>query len=153
MWSSRNKQEFTQEQFAYFIEDQIADFREPTGAKMLETALNFRVKQGIHFKSGMRLQDGTVQFEYSEQNEGAVGTQGKLSIPELFRIDIPVWEGLGQKKYQFEARFRWKLSGGNLALRYELIRPHKVIEQAFKDVLDGITAKLKDVPVIFGKPE
>lgn len=153
VWHECQKKEMTQESFAYFIEDNLPDFKSPEGGKMLEIALNFRVKQGVAFKSAIRLQDSQVQLEYTEQNEAGAGSAGKMSIPETFTIEIPVFDGLEAKKYRFEARLRYKLGGGSLALRYELIRPHKVIEQAFKDVLEQVKKGVKDVPVIFGTPE
>lgn len=120
---------------------------------MLEIALNFRAKQNVAFKSGIRLQDGQVQLEYVEQNEASASSAtGNLKIPEEFSIAIPVWSGLGAKKYDFKARLRYKVGQGAVQLRYELIRPHKVVEQAFKDVLDEIKKGVKEAPVIFGKP-
>lgn len=151
-WDEHNKKEMTQVELAYFIEDQGPDFKDPMSAKMLEIALNIRVKQAVHFKSGIRQQDGTVQFEYTEENQTNAGPQQKFSVPETFKIAIPVWDGLGQKKYEFMARLRYKLAGGQLRLRYELVRPEKVVEQAFADTLDEIKKGLKDTPVIFGDP-
>lgn len=153
VWHESQKREMSQEQLAFFIEDNLPDFKTPDGARMLEIALNFRAKQGIVFKSGLRLQDGQVQLEYTEQNEGGAGAAGNMKVPELFVLEIPVWEGLDAKKYKFEARLRYKIGSGVVAFRYELVRPHKVVETAFKDVLDQIRKDVKDVPIIFGSPD
>lgn len=152
IWQKGQKAAMTQEELAFFIEDNLPDFKSPEGARMLEIALNFRAKQQISFKSGVRLQDGQVQFEYVEQNDGGGGASGKLSIPETFTIEIPVWAGLDARKHVFEGRLRYKLSSGTIAFRYELVRPHKVIERAFKETLDRVQKGVKDAPIVFGKP-
>lgn len=145
---------FTQEQFATFIENNMHDFKEPQGARMLEIALNFRAKQAITYKKGINLQNGTVELEYSEQNDQVGGgTSGKMTLPALFKISIPVWGGIDAEKYEFEARLRYKLGSGAVIFAYDLQRPHKVVEQAFKDVLEEIQENVKKVPVIFGTPE
>lgn len=151
-WEENDKHPMSQEEFAYFIEDNMPDFAEPSGARMLEIAINFRVKQGVHFNSGMRLTDGTVSLEYNEVNTAGAGKAGKFNIPEKFKILIPVWSGLDQEKYEFEAFLRWKLSDGNLAIRYELQRPGKVVEKAFRDTLEEIKNNIEGATVIFGKP-
>lgn len=151
-WLGRDKQPMTQEEFAFFIENNMPDFQEPSGARMLEIAINFRVKQGVHFNSGMRLQDGTVSLEYTEVNTAGAGKAGKFNIPEKFRIGVPVWAGLNQDTYEFDAVLRWKLSEGNLSIRYELQRPHKTVEKAFSDTVEHIKGELNVSTVIFGKP-
>lgn len=151
-WTGKNRTAMPQEEFAYFIEDNMPDFSEPSGARMLEIAINFRVKQGVHFSSAIRLNDGTVSMEYTEQNAAGATKTGKVSIPEKFKIDIPVWAGLEQKTYEFEALLRYKVSEGDLNIRYELQRPHKVVEKAFADTLDEIRLNIEGATVIFGKP-
>lgn len=153
LWLNRQKQPMAQEDFAFFIEDNLPDFKNPEGARMLEIALNFRVKNNLAFKSALKLQDGSVDLQYTEQVEGGAGRAGNAKVPETFTIEIPVWSGLEARKYVFEARLRYRVQGGALSIRYELARPQKIVETAFKHVLEKIRDGVKDVPVIFGKPE
>lgn len=152
-WMQHNRQPKAQEDFAFFIEDAMHDFVSPTGARMLEIAVNFKVKQGVVFKSALRMSDGTVDFAYENAVQAGAGGNGSIKIPETFKISIPVFAGLGEKKYEFEARFRYQLKEGALALRYELIRPMKVVEQAFKDTIDKVREGVKKLPILFGTPE
>jgi uncharacterized protein YfdQ (DUF2303 family) len=152
-WMGGQKKDMTQEAFAYFIEDNLPDFRNPAGAKMLEIATNFRVKQGVSFKSNFRPQDGQVNLEYTEQNEAGGGKSGNMTIPETFTVAIPVWKGIDAQAYEQEVRLRYRVAGGNLAIRYEVVRPHKTIEKAFTDVLTKIKVGVKDAGVIFGSPD
>lgn len=153
-WHQRQAKDMSQEQFAYFIEDNLPDFVNPAGARMLEIALNFKVNRKVSFKSAMNLSDGTMSLEYADALDGGgTGAPRRIAMPEIFKISIPVWDGLGQRKYEFDARLRYRVSEGALSIKYDLIRPHKVIEQAFADTLGGIKKSLKDVLVIFGVPE
>lgn len=153
-WNGRNKQKFEgNEAFALWIEDQLPDFVKPEGAKMMEIALNMRVNQGAAFGNAVRLADGDTELSYTNNVEASarVGT-GKVKIPEEFEISIPVFDGLDAKSYAFKARFRYRLAGSTLSLWYELIRPHKVIEQAFADLLQKIEKETK-AKALFGSPE
>jgi uncharacterized protein YfdQ (DUF2303 family) len=82
----------------------------------------------------------------------AVGATGKMTVPEHFTIEIPVWAGLNQKKHAFGARLRYRLGGGTVTFTFELDRPHKVVERAFEDVLSVIREKVA-APVFFGLPQ
>lgn len=152
LWDEQDKEPMTQEEFAFFIEDNMPDFTDPPGARMLEVAINFRVTQGAKFSKALRLTDGTVSLEFTEQNTVNAGSAGTLSVPEKFRISIPVWAGLDQKSYDFDAVLRWTLRSGDLAIRYELQRPHKVVEDAFAETLQTIKDGIPGATVIFGKP-
>lgn len=151
LWFSGQKKDMAQEDFAFFIENNMPDFKDPEGARMLEIALNFRVKNNVAFRSALKLQDGSVDLQYTEQVEGGAGRTGNTKVPETFKIEIPVWAGLDAKAYVVEARLRYRVGNGVLAIRYELVRSHKVVEKAFGDVLDQIKKGVKDAPIVFGK--
>lgn len=154
VWAQHDGKPFKgQEEFAYFVENNLPDFKNPAGARMLDMALNFRATKEISYKGGTRLQNGSVQLDYNEVVQGSAGPQGKIVIPEEFTIAIPVWAGLDQEKYELEARFRYRIGGGQLSIWYDLNRPQKVAEQAFKDTVETIEKSLGKTPIIFGTPE
>lgn len=131
------------EEFGYFVENHASDFLDPLGARMLEIALNFRASNNVAFKNVVRLSDGNVDLAYSEivTGESAVTTGGatqKVSIPEKFKIAIPVFAGIDQPHYELEARFRFRVAAGGLKIWYDIVEPHKAIEKAFKDIWQKI---------------
>lgn len=142
------------EAFALFLEDNAPDIVKPEAATMLAIALNFRVKADVGFSVAQRLEDGNVELAYSNVVQGsATGTAGgKVKIPELFTICVPVFDGIGAQVYKVDARFRYRLQEQKLTLWYELVRPHKVVEQAFKDLWQQI-AKATKAPILHGTPE
>jgi uncharacterized protein YfdQ (DUF2303 family) len=154
-WTKCSGQPFDgNESFAYWLEENLFDIRKPDPAKFMDIALNMRVKQGQVFGNKVNLNDGNIVLEYTNAVEGSAQSAGggKLSIPEKFEISIPVFKGLDAKRYTIEARFRYRLSNGALKIQYDLIRPAKVMEQAFKDMLAEIEKAAKTA-VLFGTPE
>jgi len=94
---------------------------------MLTISRTLEAKKDVNFKSATRLSDGAQQFAYSEEVQGTAG-KGALVIPETFDIGIPVFNGGGG--YRVTARLRYRITDGRLALWYELLREHKVLEDA-----------------------
>ncbi len=151
-WAGKNRQAFNgNEEFATWLEDNLIDIVNPDPAKFMDIALNFKVSQGQNFAKAVNLGNGMIDLTYANTVE-ASGGAGKVQIPSEFVIAIPVWQGLEAQKYEVTARFRYTLQSGSLKIRYELIRPHKVVEQAFKDCLDKIESAAK-TNVLFGTPE
>jgi uncharacterized protein YfdQ (DUF2303 family) len=154
-WMGRNGQARafdSTDDLAYFIEDNAPDFVEPTAAAMLEMALNFKVTQNASYKNAKRLQDGTVAFHYTSEVDGKIG-DGDTKIPDAFAIKIPVFMGVDVPREPMNARFRYRLQNGNLRIWFDLERPHKVLEAAFKRVFDEIRAGLGDTPLLLGKSD
>ncbi len=153
-WKKSNRTPFAgNEEFALWVEDQLPDFVDPAGASMLQMASNFRVVQSASFGKAVRLHDGKTAFSYTNDVQGSSDHEsGSLQIPSEFSISIPIYAGINAPKHPFSARFRYRLNGGKLSLWYELIRPHKVVEQAFADLVDSIN-EATGTKVLFGSPE
>ena len=157
-WMSHNGQakafEST-EDFASFLEANSFDIEEPPAATFMEIALNFHVNESAVYSKSQRLSDGQVLLTYNRAVEGSTATAegGHMKMPTKFKIRVPVFRGAGQPFYTCEAHFRYRLTGnGRIRIWYDLIRPAKVVEQAFRDVWASIGAQL-EVPVLYGKPE
>jgi uncharacterized protein YfdQ (DUF2303 family) len=153
VWIARSGKPMSQADFGEFIEANLPDFIQPQGAAMYELALNFRAKQEASYSGAIRTQSGDIELSYIQKTATeAVGATGKMTVPEHFTIEIPVWAGLNQKKHAFGARLRYRLGGGAVTFTFELDRPHKVVERAFEDVLSVIREKVT-APVFFGMPQ
>lgn len=146
-WFSRNRQPFDgNDKFLMWLEDNAIDIVRPTPAQMMDIAMNLRINQAQSFGKAMRLQDGNVEFSYVNEVTASV------KLPETFEINIPVFSGLDSELYRFEARFRYRLKEGSVTIWYELIRPHKMVEQSFQDLLARIEAEAT-TKVLWGTPE
>lgn len=140
-------------EFAEWLEDQLPDITNPPNGNLMETVLAFKVTEHIVFGQHSRLSDGNIQFTYNSIVDGKTqGAAGDVRIPENFTITIPVFKGMEVPAYEIEARFRYRLlSGGVLKLWYELVRPHKVVETAFKAVWVKIEDKTNR-KILLGNP-
>jgi uncharacterized protein YfdQ (DUF2303 family) len=150
-WTDSNRKPFTQVEFAAFIEENGLNIAQaegmPTGAQMLEMALNMEANQETRFKSAIRLQSGSTQLHFVEDEDK--GTLTKMQLFEKFAIGIPVfWGGAA---YQINARLRYRARDAKLSFWYELIRPDKILEAAAQEIVNTVKEKT-GVPLYFGNP-
>lgn len=146
-WNGSSGKSATQEQFAQFIENNLPDVANPPAAEMLEISRSLEAKKKVNFASGIRLSNGQNELTYEEEISGTAA-KGKLQVPETFTIGIPVFEG--GERYAVEARLRYRIAdGGKLAMWYELVRPHKILEDAVANVRKVI-AEGTNAPIFNG---
>lgn len=153
-WNGKNGHKFDgNEDFAVWLEDNLADVIEPSNGSLLELALNFKVNSNASFSNPIRLQNGNTEFNFTNAVEGSsqISGKGKVLIPEIIKIMIPVFQGRNAPNYEFQARFRYRLNGARLNIWYELIRPHKVLETAFNDMVDAIEDGTEQT-ILYGSP-
>lgn len=135
-WLGKNKSKMTQADFAQFIEDNLPDIASPPAADMLEISRTLEAKKKVNFASGIRLSNGQNELTYEEEISGT-SAKGKLQIPETFTVGIPVLEG--GAKYGVECRLRYRIEdGGKMFMWFDMLRPHKVVEDAIKQVWNSI---------------
>ena len=147
-WCGNDGRSMSQEDFAYFIEENLNDIVEPDGAEVLEVAQRLEATSKVEFVSAIRLSDGQREFSYSETSEGS-SRRGALKVPEAFTLGIPVF--LGGEPYEVTARLRWRIHDRKLKLWYELRQRSRVEQHAFQLIVDAVADKV-DTPVIAGTP-
>ena len=139
-WQGKSGVQMNQADFAQFIENnlpdiasaKIGDVSTPSAADMLEISHSLEAKKKVNFASGVRLSNGQNELTYEEEISGTA-SKGKLKVPELFTIGIPVLEG--GVLYQVQCRLRYRIAdAGKLSMWFELVRPHKILEDAVKAV-------------------
>lgn len=162
-WNKADKRKLNQVEMAQFLESNLVDVAyipkadataekpaevgSPDGATMLEICRTLAAKKDVEFKSAIRLGDGSTQFTYNEEVRGTAAN-GTLEIPEQFSIGVPVFEN--GEKYRVDVRFRYRIGqGGDLVMWLELVRPHKVIEDAVKQLRAQIATQTA-LPVLNG---
>jgi uncharacterized protein YfdQ (DUF2303 family) len=124
------KDGISQGAFAEFIESNRQDIAGgdglPSGADMLDMALNFEANQDMKFKSAIRLQSGAVDMAFVQSD--ADQTIAKMKMFDRFNIGIPVF--LGGDAYKVEGRLRYRVPGGNLKFYIDLIRTDRILNDA-----------------------
>lgn len=149
IWTDSSGKQRNQTEFAAFIEANMLDIIEPDGAVVLEVSRTLEAKKKVEFASSVRLSDGSVQFNYEEDVQGSA-LKGQLKVPESFVLAIPVFEN--GDPWRIEAKLRYRIAeGGKLTIWYELVRPHKVIEAAVKELRAKI-AEETGLSILVGAP-
>lgn len=149
-WTKSNNEKMDQETFALFIEDNLREIMEPNGADMLQIASSLKATNNLDFKSGLRLDNGQVQFTYVETIVGQAGTTGHMQIPEKIKLAIaPFLKGV---TYEIEARFRYRIAQGGLTMWYTLIRPHAFVDDAFASVVKKVKETIAKGHMIHAVP-
>lgn len=146
-WRRNDRQPMDQEAFAIFLEDNIADVVEPSGEALLQVALTLQAKSEVSFTSHKRLDNGQIQFAYSETIDARAGA-GLIEIPREFTLGVRLFKnGDG---YKVRARLKYRLAAGKIKFWYELDRAENAIEDAFQDYVNQ--ARENGFTVLFGKP-
>lgn len=158
---------FGQQEFAEFIEDRALDVQEPDHARLIEVATKFEATSKVEFGSAVRLDNGEVQFQYTETVGAKKGTKDAIEFPKELKLAIRPY--IGGPIYFVFASLRYRIGADGLRLGYALQRPENILEAAFSDIVteirDGRTdtdAKTKEssvihggirgVPIFYGRP-
>jgi uncharacterized protein YfdQ (DUF2303 family) len=144
-WVANSGRKFTQVEFGRFIEEHVADI--PDGYALEAIAINLQVKKSVEFSSGQRLNNGTVQFAFSEDVSGT-SCQGTMEIPLTFALVVRPFEG-GETQSVL-CRFCYRLQDRTLSLWYELVQVDRVIAAATDQISDFIKNGTR-VPVLAGE--
>lgn len=148
LWQKHNEQPFQQESFAEFVEANIADIVEPNAEDLLKVALSLEATTTANFSSSRRLDNGQVQFQYVEAID-AKSSSGSIEIPKEFAIGVRIFQN--SDAYRIKARLKYRLNSGQLKFWYELDRPHRAIEDCFKDYIEA--AKESGLMVLIGNAD
>jgi uncharacterized protein YfdQ (DUF2303 family) len=137
-WMASNRKQMTQVDFARFLEENMPDVVEPNSAELLQVALTFEAKKSVEFSSGVRLNNGQIQFQYDEVVRGTA-QKGTIEIPEQFVLGIPIH--VNGPAYRIPVRLRWRLQEGKVVFWYEIVRPHRFIEDALKEIRERVSVE------------
>lgn len=170
-WMQHNGKPMPQESFAIFLEENAADVivppaeirtvagfpvppqeQLPNSAELMSVALTLQTKTDVEFSSKLNRQNGQTQVTFHEKIAAthAGASEGKMGIPEFFCLAIaPFRGGVAQVVL---CRLRFRASGGKASFEYQIIRPHKIVEHAWKMVAADIAAATGE-NVLLGKVE
>lgn len=143
LWFGRNAKPYGQIGFGRFLEENLIDIVKPEAASLLEMVMNFEAHKSVSYREATRLQSGSTQFSYVEEEK-----PGLVEIPNLITIKIPVF--LGQEPQLVDLRFRYKIEEQKLFLWYEFVRAERLIREAAARILNDIEGGTSIV-VLLGK--
>jgi len=154
-WTAADRKVMPQVIFAAFLEANLREIQSPpnsglpTGSDVLTFATQLQETRKVKYGSGINLQNGLTQIEFTEENDA--GTKGKLDVFRKFAIGVrPFFNGPAYAVQAF-LRYRIDRNTGEIAFWYELDRPDVTLEDASKAIVTQIREQA-GVPVLFGLP-
>lgn len=145
-WSERSGRQMAQREFAEFLEESMLDVVTPSGAEVLEIVKTLMAKQTVDFTSSVKLDNGNVQLVYQENTEAKAGEKGNLQVPQEFCIGVPVFQN--GPRYAVTAKLRYRIEGGKLAFKFDMMNPHLVVKDAFDELVRAIREQARIEPFI-----
>jgi uncharacterized protein YfdQ (DUF2303 family) len=128
-WNDVDGKLMDQLTFARFIEENIDDIVDPTGADLLEAVSDIRSAQAAEFKGRIKTGSDNIDFDYSEATELST-RPGGLVLPKRLHLSIPVY--FGDSSVSVIANLRHKVEGGKLSLGVALHRKEHVRQAQFQ---------------------
>lgn len=164
-WTEQNGKPMKQSDFAWFLEDRVAELASPTEhekvtleaqfattiatpAQVVELSRGLAVHVDTRVKASTTLQTGEGQIAWEESHNGADGKP--LKVPGLFMLSIaPFFMG---EPIRIPVRLRYRAAGGALSWFYQIYRPDLAITEHVRHRLaDAVQAT--NLPAYEGTPE
>jgi uncharacterized protein YfdQ (DUF2303 family) len=146
-WTGHNNKQFSQTDFAEFLEQNAMDITKPSPAAVMDVARDLEAKTEGEFGGGIRMQDGSMKFKYSQTVKATVGG-GEMVVPDRFLIEVPVF--VGGASVPMECLLRFRVKDGRLVIWFTLVRPEEAKRKAFVQQRTHIAETLA-ITVINGK--
>jgi uncharacterized protein YfdQ (DUF2303 family) len=143
-WRSRNANSFTQGDMAEWLDMRAADIREPAAALILEMVQNFESKRDVHFKSVIRLNDGSVSAAYEDKEKN---TKAAFEFPSEMTLLVPLFRHM--PKVELKLKLRYRVNEGTLRLSYHIYQ----LDAAFDDEIKAAVERVQEktgLPVYLG---
>ncbi len=164
-WIGMNGQPMKQAEFAWFLEDRVAELASPTDhervtyeaqfqttlatpAQVVELSRGLSVHVDTRVKAQTVLQSGEGQIAWEESHNDASGQ--KLKVPGLFMLNIaPFFMG---DPVRIPVRLRYRPAGQQLTWFYQMYRPDLAITEHLRHCLAD-ARESTGLPAYEGTPE
>lgn len=164
-WTKMNGQKMTQEDFACFLEDRVAELASPTEeeriwlerdfattiatpSQLVELSRGLQVNVASKVKAAHTLANGEGQIVWEESHQDADGKP--LKVPGIFILSCPPFF-MGDK-VRIPVRLRYRASGGVVVWFYQIYRPDQFITEHVRHALFDAHERT-GLPTYEGKPE
>lgn len=130
-WTRIDGKLLPQVEFAEFCEENLVDIASPDSATIMEIVTYLQATQSTEFKSGVRLDNGQIQFTNLENVEAKVGS-GQVAVPSILKLALaPIF---GVEPFEIPARFRYRIIDRKLVMGIKLQRVEDVMGTTIKDI-------------------
>lgn len=149
-WINKSEAVMSQADFCEFVEDNLKDIVQPSGADMLQMVSEFRQRTQVEYGSSYRTSDGQQSLTYQETKTGA---NKEMALPAEMLLHLPVIRGAESiTTYEIKARLYVRVDKESRKLRfaYKQVRPDIPEQNAVHDVAEALRGALPGVKVYEG---
>lgn len=164
-WIGQNGTTMTQQDFAWFLEDRVAELSAPTDAEkaqlehqfqttvatpaqVVELSRGLTVAVAASVKAHTTLQTGEGSIQFDETHNDGAGQ--KLKVPGIFMLNIaPFFMG---ETIRVPVRLRYRVREGKVLWFYQIYRPDLAITEHVRHTLADARERT-GLPTYEGKPE
>lgn len=143
-WSEMENKLHRQEEFAYFIEENVSDVASPEAGALLEVCRDLEATQGVTFKSGINLGSGDRSFTYQDETN----VKNELVVPTEIMLSIPLYRGEAPTSIRAKFRFRVRPDGLLLGFNWHRVEYQR---QATFNQMAVAASENTGLPVFFGR--
>jgi uncharacterized protein YfdQ (DUF2303 family) len=143
-WNEMEGEMHSQQDFALFIEENVADILHPDHTTMLEICRDLEATQDVSFKSGVRLENGDRSFTYEDQTK----VKGDMIVRTEIGLEIPLY--YGEQPVEIRAKFRFRPTPSGLLLGFRSHRVEYKRQATFREMA-FLSAENTGCPIFFGR--
>lgn len=142
-WNKMEGKLHSQEEFAYFVEENVSDVIDPEASDLVEICRELEATQGTAFKSGTRLENGDRTFIYETETR----VKSEVSVPTEITLRIPLYHG--EEPSEVRAKFRFRPSTNGLMLGFQWHRVEYARQATFRQMAHQVSEDTGLMP-LFG---
>lgn len=142
-WSALARQGYVgQKALGEFLEDRAIDVVNPDPATIMDIVLKFEVTRTAKISSGQKLSNGTVQFQYVQEDGQK---KGAVAFPEVLFLRIPLYEG--GNPIGILVRLRYDITDGVLRFAVKIADQDNLERAAFEDCVAQFAKLMETAPL------
>jgi hypothetical protein len=135
-WEKISGEALSQGELADFLEEMEHTIEAPAAAQIQTAVANLEISRNGSFKLHTNRQDGSVIFNYQDENEAV----GSVKLPEkIFFSAAPFY---GSKPMTMEARLRYRIRDGRITFHLAVMQITEKREEAFEAVCASISSEI-----------
>lgn len=143
-WKGMDGKKMSQEDFATFLDENVSNIIEPTGAEVVTFAANLEVTRTERFKSSRNLNNGQVAFTFT--NEAGEG-QSEVKFPTEMTLSIPIW--INGDTIAIKAKLFYRMSEGKLTFWYKLMMLEETIDHLFNEDVEWLRSATRGIATLY----
>jgi hypothetical protein len=143
-WRSKHGISMSQAEMSEWLDVRSRDIAEPAAADVLEMIQNFESKRDVHFKSTMRLTDGSISIAFEDKEKS---TKSQLEFPSELTLGLPIFRHM--EPLAVKAKMRYRVNDGTLRLSYLLQDLEQIFDEQILAAVESVRKGTK-LPVYLG---